>query len=66
MSAALLELVDAGIQIETAVPMQEFANEWRRVDPVSGAKHRNQLGVWGQRDDGDVLNWIMTAAAPGR
>ncbi|MCB0872555.1 MAG: HD-GYP domain-containing protein [Thermoleophilia bacterium] len=31
MSAALLELVDAGIQIETAVPMQEFANEWRRA-----------------------------------
>jgi ketosteroid isomerase-like protein len=41
------------------------ANEWRRVDSVSGARGRNKIGVWGQRDDGDVLGWIMAARPPG-
>ena len=41
------------------------SNEWRRVDPVTGARGRNKIGVWGQRDDGDVLGWIMTASPPG-
>lgn len=41
------------------------ANEWRRVDPVVGARGRNKIGVWGQRDEGDVLGWIMTAQPPG-
>lgn len=40
------------------------ATEWRRVDPVNGARGRNNIGVWGQRDDGDVINWIMTATPP--
>ncbi|MGE0482619.1 MAG: nuclear transport factor 2 family protein [Gammaproteobacteria bacterium] len=51
---------------EWKIAHRVVANEWRRVDPVTGAKHRNQLGVWGRRDDGDVLNWIMTAQAPAR
>ena len=40
------------------------ATDWRRVDPVNGARGRNNIGVWGQRDDGDVINWIMTATPP--
>jgi len=41
------------------------STEWRRVDPLSGARGRNKVGVWGQRDESDVLNWIMAAQAPG-
>lgn len=41
------------------------ASEWRRVDTVSGARHRGELGVWGRRDGDDVLAWIMDARAPG-
>jgi hypothetical protein len=40
------------------------STEWRRVDLVKGAHGRNKKGVWGQRNGDDVLNWIMTAAAP--
>jgi ketosteroid isomerase-like protein len=40
------------------------STEWRRVDPVSRALGRGKIGVWGQRDDGDVINWIMSASAP--
>ncbi len=40
------------------------ANEWRRVDPVVGARGRNKIGVWGRRDEHDVLSWIMTAIPP--
>jgi len=40
------------------------ATEWRRVDPVSDARHRGELGVWGRRDGDDVLHWIMDAGAP--
>jgi len=40
------------------------ATEWRRVDPVVGARGRNKIGVWGRRDDDDVLSWIMTATPP--
>ncbi len=40
------------------------ATEWRRVDPVPEGKLRGHLGVWGQRDETDVVNWIMTATAP--
>lgn len=40
------------------------ATEWRRVDPVTNAKGRGQVGVWGRRDGNDVVDWIMTAAAP--
>lgn len=42
------------------------ATEWRRVDPLSGARGRGQVGVWGQRDDGDVINWILQARSPDR
>lgn len=40
------------------------ATDWRRVDPVSGAKGRGEGGVWGQRDTSDVVHWIMNAEAP--
>ncbi len=40
------------------------ATEWRRVDPVSGARHRGEIGVWGRRDGDDVLDWIMDARPP--
>ena len=39
------------------------ATEWRRVDPVPAGKLRGNLGVWGSRDETDVVNWIMTASA---
>ena len=37
------------------------ATEWRRVDPVPVGKLRGHIGVWGARDETDVVNWIMTA-----
>ena len=40
------------------------ATEWRRVDPVTNAKGRGAVGVWGSRDGNDVVDWIMTASAP--
>ena len=40
------------------------ATEWRRVDPVRGARGRNEVGVWGRRDETDVIGWIMDATAP--
>ncbi len=40
------------------------ATEWRRVDEVSGARGRGRVGVWGRRDDEDVINWILQAAPP--
>lgn len=40
------------------------ATEWRRVDPVVGARGRGEVGVWGRRDGDDVVNWIMTARPP--
>ncbi len=50
---------------EWRIAHRVVASEWRRVDPVNGARGRNKIGVWGQRDDGDVLGWIMAASAPG-
>ncbi len=38
--------------------------EWRRVDPVEGAKGRDQVGVWGRRDASDAIHWILDAEAP--
>ncbi|MDA3039202.1 MAG: nuclear transport factor 2 family protein [Actinomycetota bacterium] len=40
------------------------ATEWRRVDPVPAGKLRGTLGVWGRRDEEDVVNWILDANAP--
>lgn len=40
------------------------ATEWRRIDPVPVGKVRGDVGVWGQRDESDVVNWILTASAP--
>jgi len=39
------------------------ATEWRRVEPVTKATGRGQVGVWGSRDGNDVIDWIMTAKA---
>ena len=38
--------------------------EWRRVDPVKGAKGRGQVGVWGRRDATDAIHWILEADGP--
>lgn len=40
------------------------ATEWRRVDAVKGARGRGEIGVWGRRDETDVIHWIMSAHAP--
>lgn len=40
------------------------ANEWRRVDPVAGARGRGAVGVWGRRDGDDVLHWILQVKHP--
>jgi len=48
---------------EWRIAYRVVATEWRRVDPVSGARGRGTVGVWGRRDADDVLNWIMTAAS---
>ncbi|MGH1493916.1 MAG: nuclear transport factor 2 family protein [Acidimicrobiales bacterium] len=40
------------------------ATEWRRVEPVTKAPVRGQVGVWGTRDGEDVIDWIMSATAP--
>ena len=39
-------------------------NEWRRVDPVAGARGRGVVGEWGRRDASDALHWVMSAAPP--
>ena len=39
-------------------------NEWRRVDPVAGARGRGVAGEWGRRDSGDPLHWILGAQPP--
>jgi ketosteroid isomerase-like protein len=49
---------------EWKIAHRVVANEWRRVDPVVGARGRGEVGVWGRRDGEDVLHWIMTATAP--
>ena len=46
---------------EWKIAYRVVSTEWRRVDPVTGARGRNQVGVWGTRDDKDVINWIMSA-----
>jgi len=38
--------------------------EWRRVDPVEGAKGRGVVGEWGRRDATDAIHWILEAQAP--
>lgn len=38
--------------------------EWRRVDPVAGARGRGEGGVWGKRDASDAVHWIMNAETP--
>ncbi len=40
------------------------STEWRRVDPVTGARGRGEGAVWGARDSSDVIHWIMNAQAP--
>ena len=49
---------------EWRIAHRVVATEWRRVDPVSGARGRGEIGVWGSRDEKDVLHWIMTAQHP--
>jgi ketosteroid isomerase-like protein len=51
-------------QGEWKIAHRVVCNEWRRVDPVAGARGRDKIGVWGRRDDGDVVNWILSASAP--
>lgn len=38
--------------------------EWRRVDPVAGARGRDHVGVWGRRDATDAIHWILGAEGP--
>ena len=49
---------------EWRIAHRVVATEWRRVDPVTNAKGRGQVGVWGSRDGNDVIDWIMTAGPP--
>jgi hypothetical protein len=49
---------------EWRIAHRVVSTEWRRVDPVAGARGRHAVGVWGRRDANDVLHWIMSAAAP--
>ncbi len=49
---------------EWKIAHRVVATEWRRVDPVEKATPRGKVGVWGTRDGNDVIDWIMTAAAP--
>ena len=49
---------------EWKIAHRVVATEWRRVDPVTHATGRGKVGVWGSRDGNDVVDWIMTAAAP--
>lgn len=49
---------------EWRIAYRVVAMEWRRVDPVIGARGRNQIGIWGCRDAGDVIHRIMSLRAP--
>lgn len=49
---------------EWKIAHRVVVTEWRRVDPVKGAKGRNEVGVWGSRDASDAVNWIMSAGPP--
>ncbi len=49
---------------EWKIAHRVVVTEWRRVDPVKGAKGRHEVGVWGRRDATDAIHWIMGAAAP--
>ena len=40
------------------------ATDWRRIDPVPAGKLRGDVGVWGRRDQNDVVNWILDATTP--
>jgi ketosteroid isomerase-like protein len=51
-------------QGEWKIAHRVVATEWRRVDPVSGARGRGEVGVWGRRDRDDVLYWILAARPP--
>jgi hypothetical protein len=35
--------------------------EWRRVEPFTGARGRNESGLWGQKDATDAIHWILGA-----
>jgi ketosteroid isomerase-like protein len=50
---------------EWRIAHRVVATEWRRVDPVPPGKGRGTEGVWGRRDQEDVVYWIMEAQAPG-
>lgn len=49
---------------EWKIAHRVVATEWRRVDPVPPGKVRGGIGVWGRRDQNDVIYWIMSAAGP--
>lgn len=49
---------------EWRIAHRVIAMEWRRVDPVAGARGRGKVGTWGRRDRDDVLYRIMTLTAP--
>lgn len=49
---------------EWKIAHRVVVNEWRRVDPLTGVRGRNEIGVWGSRDATDAVNWIMNASAP--
>ena len=49
---------------EWRIAHRVIATEWRRVDSLSGARGRGEIGVWGRRDGDDVINWIMSAEPP--
>lgn len=50
---------------EWKIAYRVVVNEWRRVDPVKGARGRDTVGVWGRRDGNDAIDWILQAEAPG-
>jgi hypothetical protein len=49
---------------EWKIAHRVVATEWRRVDPVPPGKVRGGIGVWGSRDENDVIHWIMSATGP--
>lgn len=49
---------------EWRIAHRVVVTEWRRVDPVQGARGRDQVGQWGKRDATDAIHWIMDAKAP--
>ena len=54
----------AGHAPEWKIAHRVVVTEWRRVDPVTGAKGRGEVGVWGRRDATDAIHWILGAEAP--